>query len=293
MSIETKQFGNTGHRSTRAIFGGAALGGVSQEEADHTLEVLLEFGINHLDVAASYGEGEAEKRMAPWMVKHRKKFFLATKTGQRSYEEARDEFQASLERLQVDSVDLIQLHNLIDPKEWEQALGPRGALEALIEARDQGLTRFIGVTGHGYTAPGMHTKSLERFDFDSVLLPYNILMMQNGEYARSFEKLRQSCREKKVALQTIKSIARRPWQGERNHSTWYQPLEDQEAINTAVSWVLGDPDVFLITAGDIHLLPLVLEAASQPRPRPSEEAMAEMLQNREMRRIFQGTQFIW
>jgi aryl-alcohol dehydrogenase-like predicted oxidoreductase len=292
MSLETKQFGNTGHGSTRVVFGGASLVGVSQEEADSSLEVLLEFGVNHIDVAASYGEGEAEKRMAPWMAKHRQRFFLATKTGQRGYREARDEFHASLERLRVDSVDLIQLHNLIDPTEWELALGPHGALEALIEAREQGLTRFIGVTGHGYSAPLMHTKSLERFDFDSVLLPYNFLMTRNEEYARFFGKLRERCAEKNVALQTIKSIARRPWQGESNHSTWYQPLEDQEAIHTAVSWVLGDPEVFLVTAGDIHLLPRILEAASQPNTRPTDVEMERLLKSREMRTIFQGTEFI-
>jgi aryl-alcohol dehydrogenase-like predicted oxidoreductase len=293
MSIEKKLFGNSGHRSTRTIFGGAALGGVSQEEADRTLEVLLEHGVNPLDVAASYGNGEAEKRMGPWLVEHRKRFFLATKTGQRRYEEARQEFHSSLERLRVDSVDLIQLHNLIDPAEWEQALGPGGALEALIEARDQGLTRFIGVTGHGYTAPEMHSRNLERFDFDSVLLPYNYVMIQNEAYANSFRKLRESCAEKKVAFQTIKSIARRPWQGERNRSTWYQPMEDADAIHTAVSWVLGDPEVFLITAGDIHILPRVLEAASQPKPRPTDEEMEQGLQSREMQTIFQGTEFIW
>jgi aryl-alcohol dehydrogenase-like predicted oxidoreductase len=293
MRIETKQFGNTGHRSTRAIFGGASLSGVSQEEADRTLEVLLEFEVNHLDVAASYGEGEAEKRIGPWMVEHRKRFFLATKTGKRIYQEARDEFHASLERLRVDSVDLIQMHNLIDPTEWEQALGPGGALEALIEAREQGLTRFIGVTGHGYTAPEMHCNSLERFDFDSVLLPYNFIMMQNVGYARSFETLKERCVEKKVALQTIKSVARRPWQGERTRSTWYQPLEDPDAIHTAVSWVLGDPEVFLITASDFDLLPRVLEAASQPKARPSKAAMTEMRENWEMQTIFQRTEFIW
>jgi aryl-alcohol dehydrogenase-like predicted oxidoreductase len=293
MGMETKLFGKTSHQSTRVIFGGAALGAVSQEEADRTLEVLLDYGINHLDVAASYGDGEAEKRMGPWMARHRRDFFLATKTGKRTYQEARDDLLGSLERLRVDGVDLIQLHNLTDPDEWEQAMGPGGALEALIEARKQGLIRFIGVTGHGYTVAEMHLKSLERFDFDSVLLPYNYLMTQDEDYTRSFGKLKQRCAAKNVALQTIKSLARRPWQGERVHSTWYQPLEDEGSIRTAVSWVLGDPEVFLIAPGDIHLLPRVLEAADRAGSRPSDAEMERMLQSREMQPIFRGTEFIW
>ena len=287
------QFGRTGHRSTRVIFGAAALGAVSQEEADPTFEVLLDYGINHLDVAASYGDGEAEKRMGPWMSEHRGDFFLATKTGKRTYQEALDDLQGSLERLRVDSVDLVQLHNLTDPDEWEQALSSGGALEGLIEARKQGLTRFIGVTGHGYTVAQMHLKSLDRFDFDSVLLPYNYVMMQNDTYARCFEALQQRCAEKNVALQTIKSLARRPWQGERLHSTWYQPLDEADAIQTAVNWVLGDPEVFLISSGDIHLLPRVLEAASQAESRPADSQMDQMLSRLQMQPIFRGSDFIW
>jgi aryl-alcohol dehydrogenase-like predicted oxidoreductase len=293
MGIERKQFGRTGHESTRVIFGGASLGTVSQEDADRTLAVLLEFGINHLDVAASYGQGEAEKRMGPWMAEHRKGFFLATKTGRRTYQEAEDDLHGSLERLRVDGVDLIQMHNLIDPEEWEQALGPGGALEALVEARRQGLVRFIGVTGHGYTAAEMHLRSLERFPFDSVLLPYNYLMMQNEAYASSFEQLKRVCIEKKVALQTIKSLARRPWQGEQTRSTWYQPLEEEDAIGAALGWVLGDPDVFLISTGDIHILPRLLSAADRAGSRPSDAKMKGLLENRGMQPIFRGTEFIW
>ena len=287
------QFGRTGHRSTRVIFGAAALGAVSQEEADPTFEVLLDYGINHLDVAASYGDGEAEKRMGPWMSEHRGDFFLATKTAKHTYQEALDDLQGSLQRLRVDSVDLVQLHNLTDPDEWEQALSSGGALEGLIEARKQGLTRFIGVTGHGYTVAQMHLKSLDRFDFDSVLLPYNYVMMQNDTYARCFEALQQRCAEKNVALQTIKSLARRPWQGERLHSTWYQPLDEADAIQTAVNWVLGDPEVFLISSGDIHLLPRVLEAASQAESRPADSQMDQMLSRLQMEPIFRGSDFIW
>jgi predicted aldo/keto reductase-like oxidoreductase len=227
------------------------------------------------------------------MAEHRKDFFLATKTGKRLYQEASDELHGSLERLRVDSVDLVQMHNLTDPDEWEQVFSSGGALEALIQARKQGLTRFIGVTGHGYTVADMHLKSLERFDFDSVLLPYNYIMMQNQAYARSFVKLKQVCAEKKVALQTIKSLARRPWQGERVHSTWYQPLDEGSTIQTAVGWVLGDPDVFLISASDIHLLPRVLEAADRAESRPTDSEMEQLQTGQQMQPIFRGSEGMW
>jgi aryl-alcohol dehydrogenase-like predicted oxidoreductase len=292
MDIEKKMFGSTGHRSSRVIFGAAAFWSVSQEEADRTLELLLEYGVNHIDVAASYGDGEAEKRIGPWMERHRKDFFLATKTGMRGYAEARDELHSSLERLRVDSVDLIQLHNLVDPAEWEQAMGAGGALEALVEAREQGLTRYIGVTGHGLPVADMHLRSLERFPFDSVLAPYNYLLMQDPDYARSFERLRETCRSRNVALQTIKSVARRPWQGEHTRTTWYEPLEEQEDIDKAVHWVLGDPDVFLISTGDTNILPRVLQAAGQPGPRPAESVMENLARSRDIQMIFKGAEFI-
>ena len=207
--IQTKPFGKTGHASTRTVFGAASLSNVSQEDADRTLEVLLKYGVNHIDVAASYGE--AELRVGPWMEKRRKDFFLATKTGERTYEKAKEQFHKSLERLRVDHVDLIQMHNLTDPDEWETAMGKRGALEALIEARDEGLTRYIGVTGHGMFAPKMHMKTIERFEVASVLLPYNYVVMKDEGYARDFAKLVSICKQKGIAIQTIKSIARRPW----------------------------------------------------------------------------------
>src|SRR5689334_478879 len=200
--IAQQPFGRTGHMSTRTLFGAAALSSVTQAEADRTLETLLEYGVNHIDTAASYGD--AELRIGPWMGRYRQQFFLATKTGERTYQKARDEIHRSLERLQVDQVDLIQLHNLVDPDEWETAMGPGGALEAAVEARDQGLVRFIGVTGHGITIAAMHKRSLERFDFDSVLLPYNYVLIQNQQYAADFEALMQLCQQRDVAVQTIK-----------------------------------------------------------------------------------------
>ena len=260
--IPKQIFGRTGHESTRTLFGAAALGRVTPEDADKTLEALMRYGVNHIDTAASYGD--SEQRIGPWMEKYRDRFFLATKTGQRTYQGAHDEIRRSLERLRVTQIDLIQLHNLADPDEWEVAMGPNGALKAAIEAREQGLVRFIGVTGHGVTIPAMHKKSLERFDFDTVLLPYNYPMMQNPQYSADFETLMGMCKARNVAVQTIKSIARRPYGEEsRSHATWYKPFEAQEDIDNAVHWVLSRQQVFLNTAGDIHLLPKVLDAASR------------------------------
>jgi len=283
--IAKATFGRTGHESTRTLFGAAALGGVTQAEADRTLDLLLEYGINHIDTAASYGE--AELRIGPWMPAHRRDFFLATKTGKRTYQEAWDELQRSLERLRVDSVDLWQLHALIDPEEWEVAMGPGGALEAAIEARAQGLVRYIGVTGHGLTIPQMHMRSLERFDFDSVLLPYNYPVMQNPQYAADFEALVAMCRERNVVVQTIKSICRRPW-GDRPRirATWYEPLEDPEAVDMTVHWVLARPELFLNTVGDIHVLPLVLDAASRFTERPTDAEMDTVVAVQEMESLF-------
>ena len=189
--IEKRPFGRISHVSTRALFGAAALSRVTQAEADRILDVLLQYGINHIDTAAGYGD--AELRIGPWMERYGEDFFLATKTGERTYQKARDEFHRSLERMRVDQVDLLQLHYLVDPEEWKVAMGPGGALEAAIEAREQGLTRFIGVTGHGWEAPAMHMRSLEHFDFDSVLLPYSYVLVQNSEYAANFESLVTLC----------------------------------------------------------------------------------------------------
>ena len=283
--IATQPFGRTGHLSTRTLFGAAALSQVTQDEADRTLEVLLEYGVNHIDTAASYGD--AELRIGPWMDRYRQQFFLATKTGERSYQKAREQIHRSLERLRVDQVDLIQLHNLVDPIEWDQALSPGGALEACIEAREQGLVRFIGVTGHGTSIAAMHRRSLERFDFDSVLLPYSYIVMQDPDYAAELESLMALCAERNVAVQTIKSIALRPWL-DRPHlrTTWYEPLEDQADIDHAVHWVLQRPGIFLNTVGDIHLLPKVLDAASRFTPLPSVAPLSEGLKQLDLVPLF-------
>ncbi len=266
-------FGRTEHNSTRTLFGAAALSQVTQFDADKTLDVLLQYGVNHIDTAASYGD--AELRIGPWMSEHRKGFFLATKTGERTYDKARDQIHRSLERLRTDHVDLIQLHYLVKPEEWQIAMGPGGALEACIEAREQGLVRFIGVTGHDITVAAMHKRALEQFDFDSVLLPYNYTMSKSAPYMADFESLMQLCQQRNVAVQTIKSISRGAWHEHQNHhaSTWYEPFTDQEAIDTAVHFVLGRPGIFLNTVGDIKLLPKVLDAASRYQAPPSTEAM--------------------
>src|SRR6267143_6427030 len=200
--IERRPFGRTGHASSVTLFGAAALARASQDEADHALETLLRYGVNHIDTAARYGDSEL--RIGAWMSRHRKDFFLATKTGERSKAAARDSIHRSLERLRVDHVDLIQLHSLAHPDEWEQAMGPGGALEAVVEARQQGLVRFIGVTGHGWTIAAMHKRSLARFDFDTVLLPFNFFFAQNERYRRSFEEVLTICRERNAAVQVIK-----------------------------------------------------------------------------------------
>ena len=283
--IPRAPFGRTGHLSTRTIFGAAAFWSVTQAEADATRDVLLQYGINHIDAAASYGE--AELRLGPWMGRYRDQFFLATKTEDRTRQGARESLHRSLDRLRTDHVDLFQIHNLSDPNEWDIALGPGGALEAFVEARDQGLTQFIGVTGHGLNIAALHRRALERFDFDSVLLPYSYILMQNPQYAADVEALLQVCAERSVAVQAIKSVVRSPWH-DRPHTrnTWYEPIEDQPALDKAVHWVLGDPIAFLNTPGDIHVLPRVLDAASRFGARPSDNEMREVMIAQTMEPLF-------
>ncbi len=255
MAIATLPFGRSGHQSTRTIFGGAALAHVTQQEADQALELLLRYGVNHLDVAASYGD--AELHIAPWLRQHREQFFVATKTGQRTAAKAREELERSLERLGIAAVDLWQLHNLADPIEWDVALSPGGALDAAIEARREGLVRHVGVTGHGLQIAATHRRSLARFDFDSVLLPYNYLTLQSDYYAANFEALVAACAH-----------------------TWYEPLTEQHDIDLAVHWALKRPGIFLNTAGDLTLLPKVLDAASrfQADAAPTDEQMRALVE---------------
>jgi aryl-alcohol dehydrogenase-like predicted oxidoreductase len=284
--LSSAPFGRTGHASTRLVFGAAALWNVDQDAADRALEILLEAGVNHIDAAASYGD--AELRIGPWMREHRGRFFLATKTGERSRAAAREQIHRSLERLRVDRVDLLQLHNLVKPEEWEQALGDDGALAAAIEARDEGLVRFVGVTGHGTRVAAMHLRSLERFAFDSVLLPYSYVAVQDASYAAEFDALEALCRKRGVAVQTIKSIARRRWtEGVTpTRSTWYEPLEDPRAIERAVHFALGRPGVFVNSAGDLALLPAMIAAAQSFSGAPSDAALRADLARLELAPLF-------
>jgi len=285
MAIPLAPFGRTGHESTRILFGGAALSRVTQDVADRTLDVLLQHGINHIDVAASYGD--AELRVKPWLRREPGRFFLATKTDERRVDGARQDLHRSLDRLGVDHVDLWQLHNLADPIEWDIALSPGGAIEAAVEAREQGLVRWIGVTGHGAQIAANHRRSLERFDFDSVLLPYNRITMRLPYYAENFEALAATCAERNVAVQTIKSVARGPWLGrEHTTSTWYEPMTEQRDIDLALWWAMGRPEVFLNSPGDVDLLPRFLDAAGRFRARPSEAEMDELMARAHPRPLF-------
>lgn len=286
--IDRQLFGRTGHTSSRVVFGAAALGGMSQTRADQTLELIRDRGLNHIDTAASYGESEL--RLQPFLADHRADFFLATKTGERTGAGARRELELSLQRLGVDHVDLIQLHNLVEPDEFETAHGPGGAVEALVQARTEGLVRFIGVTGHGTRIADMHLASLDRFDFDSVLLPYNYLMMQNERYATSFDALVARCAASNTAVQTIKSVARRRWAADNAdpHYSWYQPLPVGEALNRGVAFVLNRPGLFLNTTSDARILPAVLDAAVSSAPMPTNDQLAADVADLEMAALFDG-----
>jgi aryl-alcohol dehydrogenase-like predicted oxidoreductase len=292
--IAHADFGRTGHASTRVIFGAAALGSMRQERADEVLALLLARGVNHIDTAASYGESEL--RVGPWMAEHRDDFFLATKTGDRTGDAARASLERSLTRLQVDRVDMIQLHNLVEPDEWDVAHGPGGAVEALARARDEGLCRFVGVTGHGTRIARMHLQSLERFPFDAVLLPYSFVGMTDPAYRADVQELLAVCRERGVAVQTIKAVARRRWpedhQGPR--FSWYQPLSTDDgdaALGRAVRWVLGDPQVFLNSSSDARLLPAILAAAEalDDGGRPADDEMAADVAAQDAVPLFDGS----
>lgn len=298
--IARAPFGRTGHHSSRVVFGAAALGSMRQERADELLAVLLAHGVNHIDTAAGYGDSEL--RIGPWMAAngggHRQDFFLATKTGERAGDAARAELERSLERLQVDSVDLIQLHNLVEPDEWEVAHGPGGAVEALARARDEGLVRFVGVTGHGTRIARMHLRSLERFPFDSVLLPYSFVGLQDAAYRADVDELLGVCADRQVAVQTIKSVARRRWPDghEGRRFSWYQPLEQDAARERAIRWVLGNPQVFLNTSSDARLLAPTLEVAEAAlaagdgvAERPTDAELADDVSSLDIAPLFDGT----
>jgi aryl-alcohol dehydrogenase-like predicted oxidoreductase len=263
--IPVAPFGSTGHRSTRVIFGAAALGAMSQDRADATLAAVHDWRINHIDTAANYGESEV--RLAPWLREHRDEVFLATKTHEREGAAARAGLERSLGRMGVDRVDLIQLHNLVEPDEWEAAFAPGGAVDALATARDEGLVSHIGVTGHGLRIARAHLRSLERFDFASVLFPVNYVLLELAEYRADVEQLLAVCAEHGIAVQTIKSIARGRWDPEvARRFSWYEPISDPAAIGRATRFVLANPQMFLNTTSDARLLDSVVAGAQVETP---------------------------
>ena len=270
--IERQPFGAAGFESSRVLFGAAAFAFMRPDRVEQTCELLTRFGVNHIDVAASYGE--AELRLAPWLSHVREEVFLATKTRDRDGAGARASLERSLERMGVSHVDLIQLHNLVDEPGWAEAMGPGGAVEALVQAQQEGLVRHLGVTGHGTYAPSMHLRSLDAHPFASVLCPLNYSMWQDPVYRADFERLRSRCQRDGVALQTIKSIARRRWADPKApHFSWYEPLQEVRAIEQAVHWVLSHDGVFLNSSSDARLLEATLRAASQAIVRPTDDAM--------------------
>lgn len=285
--LPSAPFGSTGHLSTRVLFGAAALGGMSQERADATLARVQEWGINHIDTAAGYGA--SEDRLRSWLGDHRREVFLATKTGERRGDAARAELERSLERMGVGHVDLIQLHNLVEDDEFDAVFSPGGAVEALSDARDEGLVSHIGVTGHGLRIPGVHLRSLERFDFASVLFPVNFILLDNPAYRSDVEELLEVCADRQVAVQTIKSIARGRWADEATpRFSWYDPLTDPEAIGRAVRFVLAHPQMFLNTTSDARLLPLVIEAATGDLTAPTDDEMRSDIAAEAITPLFDG-----
>jgi len=283
--IDRLPFGRTGHRSTRILFGAAALYRSTTERNAQLLGALLEHGINHIDTAAGYGDSELH--VATWMKEHRHRFFLATKTGERGHDGAKRSIERSLERLGVESIDLLQLHNLVDEADWRTAMGDGGALGAAIAAREQGLVRFLGVTGHGWDVARRHLESLERYPFDSVLFPYNYPMMSQPGYARDVEALLERCAERGVAVQTIKSVARRRWQEQpERRFSWYEPLRDRASVRAAVHYVLQRPGVFLNTSSDTTILGATLEAAADAVAAPSDGDLRALVAGWQMEPLF-------
>jgi aryl-alcohol dehydrogenase-like predicted oxidoreductase len=262
--MQRRKLGRLGYDSSVVMFGAASLGKVTQEEADASISFALEHDVNHFDTAASYGE--AEQRMGPWMPRISKDIFLATKTGERTKEKAKEQIYRSLERLQVDRVDLLQMHAVGTIEELDKCTGKGGALEALLEAKDEGLIGAIGITGHGHQAPATHLEALKRFPFDTVLLPLNYIMYSIPEYRTAFDLLLEETKKQETALRVIKAIAKGPWAENqaRGYNTWYEPFDNQEIIDACVHFVLSFPEISgFATAGDIHLFPKIVEAAER------------------------------
>ena len=263
--MERRRLGRTGHQSTVITFGTAALGRVTQDVADRAVELILEHDVNHMDIAPNYGE--AMERMAPWMPRIRDDIFLGAKTRQRTKKEAWDDIHTTMRRLGVDSFDLFQLHAIITMEELDQVTASGGALEALVELRDQGLTKWLGITGHGPEVPRVHLEALRRFDFDTVMLPVNASMYRNVDYRRDVEELFSVASSNDVGIQAIKMIARGGWgDREHEHATWYDPHRDATEVERALRWQLSQPVHTAPSVGDVGLLPKVLDAAERFAP---------------------------
>lgn len=275
--METRRFGRTAHMSTVAVFGAAAFWEITQEDADKVIESVIAAGINHIDVAPSYGQ--AEIRIGPWMPRARGRFFLGCKTMERTKAGAWKEMQESLERLQTEAFDLYQCHAITTMEELDAVTMKGGALEAFVEARRAGLTKFIGITGHGADAPKIYLEALRRFDFDSVMFPLNFIQMASPEFRKHAEELIATCKAKDVGLLIIKSVTKAPW-GERQHTatTWYEPFDKSAEIQRAVNFVLSQDVTGLCTAGDTRVLPLVIQACEN-FSRLSKDEVEEMIKS--------------
>ncbi len=273
--METRRFGRTGHQSTVAILGAAAFSKASQAETDTAMEQSIAAGVNHIDVAPSYGW--AEDRLGPWLARERERFFLGCKTTERTRAGAAAELRGSLQRLQVEQFDLYQMHAVTTMAELDKVTAPGGSLEAAIEAREQGLTRYIGITGHGFESPVVFLEALRRFDFDTVLFPVNFVQYAQPGYREPAEELLRTCRARDVGVMAIKAITRSPWNGRaQSYTTWYEPFDQTEEIQRAVDFALSQDVTGLCTAGDTRLLPLMLAACERFQPL-SAEAQAAMV----------------
>lgn len=283
--MEKRRFGRTGHQSTIAIFGGASLGKVTQAQADAVMERVIAAGVNHIDIAPSYGE--AELRVGSWLERERKRFFLGCKTTERTKQGAATELRQSLKRLRVDSFDLYQMHAVKTLEELDAVTARDGALEAAIEAREQGLTKFIGITGHGLQAPSVHLEALRRFDFDTVLFPINAKLFSNPDYRREAEALLRECRKRDVGVMVIKAVTKGPW-GERTktHTTWYEPFTDATNIQRAVNFALSQDITGLCTVGDVTVLTLFLDACEHFTPMSQAEQTALIVEAAQSEALF-------
>jgi aryl-alcohol dehydrogenase-like predicted oxidoreductase len=271
--MQTRRFGRTDHMSSVAIFGGAAVWDVTQAQADAAIEHVLAAGVNHIDVAPSYGKAEA--RIGPWMPQIRKQVFLGCKTLERTRQGAWDELQRSLEKLRTDSFDLYQIHAITSLEQLDEVLHPGSVIDAILDARAQGLTRYIGITGHGKDSPAVFLQALKRFDFDSILFPINFVQFADPQYRADTLTLLDECRKRQVGTMIIKAIGKGVWRDQpRNHTTWYDVFDTPDEVQAGVNFALSQEVTGLCTAGDLQVLPLFLRACENFQPLSAEAQQA-------------------